>query len=119
MKAPEPQGYLNDTAKEYYYLICEHLDSAEALEDIDSFGLSQMAMDLWMFHEAANLIKKEGPVQITQNGYSQITGHFTVLEKCKASFLKYSQKFGLSPKDRELMKQFNVRKKAEDKLDKI
>lgn len=119
MKAPEPQSYLNETAKEYYYLICSHLDSADALESIDSFGLSQMAFFLELFHQAAENVNDHGPVQIFASGAQNITGWFSVLKECEERFIKLSVKFGMSPKDRELMKQFKVRKKETDKLDEL
>lgn len=119
MKLPKPQGYLNKTAKIYYELICSHLDTADALEDIDSFGLSQMAFYLDLFHQAADHVNTDGPVQIFPSGAQNITGWFSVLKECDERFVKLSPKFGLSPKDRELMKQFKVRKKETDKLDEL
>ena len=115
----EPEGYLNETARGYFRRICAHLESADALEEIDSIGLSMMAMDLWMYHTAADKISEGGYAQETKTGYSQINADFTVMKECKASFLKFSQKFGLSPKDREAMLKFKGRKKTKDALDEI
>ena len=119
MKTPEPQAYLNEEAQAIYWEIGKFLEGFDAIESVDSLGLSMMAFDLWLYHEAADTINKEGATQIAQSGYSQITGHFTVMKECKASFLKYSQKFGLSPKDRELMLKFKVKKDEGDALDDI
>lgn len=116
---PEPQAYLNESARKIYFEIGSLLEKVGALEDVDSFGLSIMAMDLYLFREAAESVSSEGAVQITPNGYSQITGHFTVMEKCKTSFLKYSEKFGLSPKDRDRMLKFKKQPKQEDQIDKL
>ena len=113
----KPQEYLNKEARIIFNELCKHLQAVDALEQIDSFGLSIMAMDLWMFHEAADKVMVDGPVQITKSNYSQITGYFTVMDKCKVSFLKYSQKFGLSPKDRETMLKFKGHKKDNDAMD--
>lgn len=106
-------------ADKFKKIIIKHLESADALEDVDDFGITMMANDLAMYHNAWAESEADGGVQITRNGYSQITGHFTVMEKCKASFLKFSDKFGLSPAAREKMLKFKFEKKQEDELDKI
>jgi len=113
-----PEPYLNEAAKEYFYRIVNHLDGLDAMKDVDSFGISMMAFDLWLFHESAAIVSETGGKQTTQSGYSQITADITIMEKSKASFLKYSEKFGLSPKDREKMIAFKGRKKA-DAFDKV
>ena len=119
MEAPAPQGYLNKIAKQYYYLICAHLDTANAIESIDSFGISQMAFYLDLFHQAALHVDKEGPVQVFPTGATNVTGWFSVLKECDERFIKLSAKFGMSAKDRELMKQFNIRKRETDSLDEL
>lgn len=119
MNYPEPQGYLNKEARAIYHEICKHLESVDALEEVDSYGLSMMAFDLWVFHEAAEAVKQNGYKQVTQTGYSQITPDFTAMKECKASFLRYSIKFGLSPSDREKMLKFKGHKKVEDALDEL
>ena len=100
-------------------LIIKHLKDADALADIDDFGISMMANDLAMYYNAKDECQADGGVQITANGYTQITGYFTVMEKCKASFLKFSEKFGLSPKDRERMLKFKVPMQEKDELDEL
>lgn len=116
---PEPQEYLEKEARKIYWEIIDLLEGVDALEEIDSYGLSIMAMDLWLFKRAAQEVSEKGGVQITPNGYSQITGYFTVMEKCKASFLKYSEKYGLSPKDRQLILKFKNKKEEKDALDEL
>ena len=106
----KPEPYLNDEAKKYFARIVKHLEAVDAIEDIDSFGLSIMSMDLALFHNAASKCIDDGGVQVTPNGYTQVTGYMTVMDKCKSSFLKYSEKFGMSPKDREKMLKFSAPK---------
>jgi P27 family predicted phage terminase small subunit len=116
----KPEKYLNKEALIYFKRIEKHLKDVDALEDIDSMGISMMAMDLYMYHNAAEKCAVDGGVQITANGYSQVTGYLTVMEKCKASFLKFSEKYGLSPKDREKMLKFiNARSAEKDPLQKL
>ena len=117
MKTPEPQGYLNDEAREMYYEICKFLDGFDAIEEVDSYGLSQVAYWLWMFHNAAEKVRDNGGIQITSNGYSQVTAEITIMDKASARFEKLSSKYGLSQKDRELMKQFKVSKDEKDAID--
>lgn len=110
---------LNKGSKVFYDQIRKHLSDADALADIDEIGLVMMSNDLAMYHNAWDKCDTDGGVQITKTGYSQITGYFTVMEKCKASFLKFSEKFGLSPKDRERMLKFKKPMVEKDDLDNL
>jgi len=119
MKAPEPQGYLNEDGVIIYTEICRLLMSYNALEEIDSYGLSMAAHWLWLFHTSADAVSENGGRQITGNGYSQVTAEITIMDKATARFEKLSAKFGLSNKDRELMMKFKVKKEEKDDLDNI
>ena len=119
MKTPAPQGYLNKEAKVIYAKLAEFLDGFDAVESADSYGLSQAAFWLWLYHDAADAVKENGGRQITANGYSQVTAEITIMDKASARFEKLSAKYGLSPKDRELMLKFKVKKEEKDKLDDI
>jgi phage terminase small subunit len=119
MKTPEPQGYLNDDGKVIYFKLCELLEKYDAIETIDSFGLSQAAHWLWLFHDSAEAVGENGGKQITANGYSQVTAEITIMDKASARFEKLSAKYGLSPKDRELMLKFKVKKEEKDEIDEL
>jgi len=119
MKIPEPQTYLTEEGKLIYYKICDLLDNHSALAEVDSFGLSMAAHWLWLFHKAADEVKENSGIQITSNGYSQVTAEITIMDKASARFEKLSAKYGLSNKDRELMMKFKVEKTKKDKLDDI
>ena len=119
MKVPEPQGYLNADGVVIYNRICELLMSYNALEEIDSYGLSQAAHWLWMFHHSANAVRDSGGIQMTKNGYSQVTAEVTIMDKASARFEKLSAKYGLSNKDRELMLKFKAKKQELDEIDDI
>jgi P27 family predicted phage terminase small subunit len=110
---------LKKDAARYYDIIKKHLNNVDALEDVDEFGLTMMANDLALYYNARSECEDNGGVQTTPNGYTAITGYFTVMEKCKANFLKFSEKFGLSPKDRERMLKFKEQKNRTDKFDEI
>ena len=130
MKPPEPQSYLNDDARQIYYEIVKFLGDYNAIESVDSYGLSMMAHTLWMHHRAGEETSKieakpdgveyiNGPIQIFKNGTGNISPWFTVYDKTIDKFMKLSVKFGLSNKDRELMLKFKAKKQEQDKLDDI
>ena len=119
MKVPEPQSYLNKEARIIYNELGKFLDGYDAIEVVDSYGLSQCAFWLWLYHDAADAVKENGGRQVTANGYSQVTAEITIMDKASARFEKLSAKYGLSPKDRELMLKFKVKKEEADALDGI
>jgi P27 family predicted phage terminase small subunit len=119
MKAPKAQKYLNKEEAKIYDDICKHLEDHNALEDVDSYGLSMAAAWLWLFHEAHDKISERGATQLSPKGYNQITGELTVMKTASTMFKDLSAKFGLSNKDRELMLKFKAKKAEGDKLDDI
>ena len=116
MKAPEPQGYLTDEGVQIYTEMCSLLMSYNALEEIDSFGLSQAAMWLWLFQESAETVKAKGAVQVYKTGAEGVSAHMTVMKTASTMFKDLSAKFGLSNKDRELMLKFKAKKDEDDAL---
>ena len=119
MKVPEPQSYLTLEGVQIYNKMCELLMSYNALEEIDSFGLSQAAMWLWLFHESAEIVNKRGPVQVYKTDAEGVSAYFTVMKTASTMFKDLSAKFGLSNKDRELMLKFKAKKDEDDALDGI
>lgn len=119
MKKLKPEAYIDKESKLHFDRICVHLENADALNEIDSYGLSIMAQYLKMYHEAANAVNESGTWQVFANGASNVSGAFSVMEKCAAQFLKFSEKFGLSEKDREKMLKFNIAPRETDDLDDI
>jgi P27 family predicted phage terminase small subunit len=113
MKQIKPEPYLSDAAKKHFTRIVNHLDSVDALSGIDSYGLSMMSQYLQMYHEASEEVESTGSWQVFKNGASNVSGAFSVMEKCMTQFLKFSEKFGLSPKDRERMLKFQNKKSEE------
>jgi P27 family predicted phage terminase small subunit len=118
-KYPKPESYLDAKGKKYYSEICKHLDSVDYLSEIDSFGLSMMAQYLSMYHDAAVRVGEDGAIQVYKNGTTNVSGAFSVMKECMSQFLKYSEKFGMSPKDRERMLKFKNMKTEEDGFDAI
>ena len=114
---PEPQDYLSDEAIQIYQEVGKLLEGVDALEDIDSYGLSMLADSLCQFKIAAQVINERGPVQIYKTDAEGVSAWFTVKKDAYGTFLKYSEKYGLSPKDRQLILKFKTKKKSTDALD--
>ena len=119
MNVPDPQPYLNPEGVEIYKELCKHIQDVDALESVDGFLLSMLAHFLWLYHYSANKVKENGGIQITSNGYSQVTAEITIMDKAANRVEKLSAKFGLSPKDREQLLKFKGHKKEKDDLDDI
>lgn len=119
MNTPEPQGYLGDEAKQIYYEMCSMLEDVDALEEVDSYGLSMAAHWLYLYQVAADNTTKDGGTQMTKTGYSQITAHLTVMKTASAAFKDLAAKYGLSVKDRELIHKFKTKRKDVDALDEL
>ena len=119
MKLPEPQGYLSKEGKEYYKEICEHLEGVDALERVDSYGLSMIAHWLWLNDRASEAVKENGGVQVYSTGAEGVSAHLTVMKTAVMMWDKLAPKFGLSVKDRELIQKFKSKRKETDALDEL
>ena len=115
----KPEPYIGKEAKYHFDRILEHLENADALMDIDSYIISMMAQYLKMYNDAAGAVEKEGSWQVFKNGASNVSGAFSVMEKCMAQFLKFSEKLGMSEKDRERMLKFKRPQVESDALDEL
>ena len=114
---PEPQHYLSDEAIQIYQEVGKLLEGVGALEEIDSYGLSMLADSLCQFKRAAQVVNERGPVQVYKTDAEGVSAWFTVKKDAYTMFLKYSEKYGLSPKDRQLILKFKAKKKQTDALD--
>ena len=119
MKAPKAQKYLTKEGEDIYKEMCQLLEDHNAIEEIDSYGLSMAAHWLWLYHKAALQTQENGGVQVYKTGAEGVSAHLTVMKTASAMFKDLSAKFGLSNKDRELMLKFKAKKAEGDKLDDI
>lgn len=119
MEAPEPQGYLTESGVEIYWEIVKHLEAVDALDRIDSFGLSIMADALETYQLACEKVKELGHVQTYKTGATAPSAWMNVKKQSYEMFLKLSPKFGLTIKDREALVRFKGRKKTTNALDEI
>ena len=109
----EPQDYLTDKGKEIFKEILKHIESNGLLYDVDTFQLSQLADAIDLNARACYNInyptdpKHQDGVQITPNGYTQVTGHITVRDKTQKIIDTLGDKFGLNPAARSKIQAFS------------
>ena len=116
---PEPQSYLSESGVEIFHEICKHLEDADALMDVDSYGISMMAHWLDLYLVNAEKTKINGGVQVYKTGAEGVSASLTVMKTAHTAFKDLSSKFGLSNKDRELMMKFKVKRRETDDMDKL
>jgi hypothetical protein len=118
----KPQPFLTDTGKGIFNQLVKHVETA-GLVDIDSFRLSDLANAMDMVQRSSQEInfptgkykkdQKDG-VQITSNGYTQVTGHVTVMDKYNKIVDTLGAKYGLTAADREKISAFSHKKDKPD-----
>lgn len=119
MKKITPQEYLTERGKLIFNQIIECIDE-RVLQSTDSFGLSVLAQNFDMHHEMAQFLNENGVAQVTSTNYSQVRAEFTVFQKTADYISKNSGKYGLSPEDREKLKEVWAKKeKKQSALDKL
>jgi P27 family predicted phage terminase small subunit len=97
---------------------------SDVLHDLDAHNLTTLANAFDLESRAWSNINfptdenQADGVQKTPNGYTQVTGHITVLEKSRKIINDLGAKFGLTPQDREKIKAFSE-KPEEDDLKKL
>lgn len=107
-----PESELTENGTRIFNELVKHVKSAD-LAEIDKFGLTELAQCFDMLQRARKEInnptdpKQEGGVQVTANGYTQVTGWVTVRDKCLSQIEKLGAKYGLTPKDRAGLEAFN------------
>lgn len=112
----KPQSYLTKEAKVIFKNLVSHIDKI-GLEDIDSYRLSDLAHAIDMVQRANYQINNPSKpnqsdgVQQTPNGYTQVTGYVTIVDKFSKIVDTLGAKYGLTPADREKIKGFE--KKAD------
>jgi len=119
MKNITPQEYLTKRGKLIFNQIIECIDE-RVLQSTDSFGLSVLAQNFDMHHDMADFLNKNGVAQRTSTNYSQVRAEFTVFQKTADYISKNSGKYGLSPEDREKLKEVWAKKeKKQSALDQL
>lgn len=106
---PEPILNLDDSAREYYTRLVDHLNEAKVLYPVDSLIMSVLAKNIAILVETGDTIHGYSDVvQEFENGATNITGIFTAFERATKNIITLSAKLGLSPADREKMMSFSA-----------
>lgn len=115
----KPQPGLTKNGKIIFNQLLKFIEKYD-LEDVDSYGLTELAQQLDLaercrhnINNPTNKDQKDG-VQTTSNGYTQVTGYVTVMDKCNTRIEKLGAKYGLTPADRDKIKAFAKEEKEED-----
>lgn len=117
------ENYLTKTGIKIFNALTLYLEGK--LIEVDSMRLSELANAMDMVHRASNKInnpddpKQSDGVQITKNGYTQVTGYVTVVDKYTKIVDSLGAKFGLTPADREKIKAFTKEDEPIDPFEKL
>lgn len=120
----KPQPGLTPNGERIFHELLQHIQKYEK-EQIDSYNLTELAHQYDLAERCRQNInsptdknQKDG-VQVTSNGYTQVTGYVTVMDKCNARIEKLGAKYGLTPLDREKIKSAIKEEKPADPISKI
>jgi len=114
----KPQPFLTPDGIVIFKQLIKHVKKV-GLIDIDSFRLSDLANAIDMvqrssqeinFPSGKNAKMKKNGVQETINGYTQVTGHVTVMDKYNKIVDSIGAKYGLTSADREKISAFSEKK---------
>lgn len=118
----KPQPGLTDNGKKIFDELVKHIEKYD-LKEIDSYNLTELAHQYDLAERCRNNInypedkKQKDGVQKTSNGYTQVTGYVTVMDKCNSRIEKLGAKYGMTPADRDKIKSFtSVPQKKQSKL---
>lgn len=115
----QPEPYLTKNGKAIFFRILEFLETSD-MHEVDSFELSVLAQHFDVFHESSRKVNEQGYSRVTgNNGYEQVTPHFTAMKDSANYIMKHGEKFGLNPSAREKLKIFNAKEKEADPIDEI
>jgi P27 family predicted phage terminase small subunit len=114
----QPEPYLTENGKAIFNRLLDFLDNTK-MESVDGFELSVLAQHFDTFQVASQKVNDEGYSRVTgNNGYEQVTPHFTAMKDSANYIMKHAEKFGLNPSAREKMKIFDAKKES-NPLDEI
>lgn len=100
---PDPFKKLLSGELVIYKRLCDHLRSADALHDADTFILTAAAINLNQMSEIIPELRQNGAVQIFENGTRNVSPEYSIFDKCNSLFLRHSKQLGLDPHSRQNM----------------
>ena len=116
----KPSDSLTENAKRVFNELEEHLKDEAGTMKIDYIRLSELAHAIDMVERARSKINnpprpdQEDGVQVTKNGYTQVTGYVTVADKYSKMVDTLGAKFGITPLDREKISAFSKKKPSKE-----
>lgn len=106
-KIPPVPGRISDEARKHWYFIGERLVAANMLAEVD-LGQFQILCQTWsLYIEAQHEVEEKGEYQETPNGYAQLAPWAVARERHASRYQKVADKFFLSPRSRQIIKQVN------------
>ncbi len=107
LPSPPPQFKLSNRQKYWWYWFGLEFVSTKQISKLDLSHLQKAAF--WMdcrcqAYFQINKLGYEGLVQTFDKGYTNITGHVSIIEKADKKLDEVSAHFGLSIKDRQKLK---------------
>ena len=120
----KPQPGLTENGEKIFNELVKHTQQIGD-ESIDAFQLTNLAQAFDLAERCRQKInfpkdkKQSDGVQTTENGYTQVTGYVTVMDKCNTQIEKIGAKFGITPADRSKIAVFaNQKPEKKSALDK-
>ena len=98
---PSPIRNLNDDARNYFEFICSILLSQGMLTAADIPYITRISRYCALHDEMEQMIDKNGAVYQAESGYTQISGYFSVSEKCHKHITDFESKYGFDPLSRQ------------------
>ena len=98
---PTPIQNLNAAARNYFEFICGILLSQGMLTAADIPYITRISRYCALHDEMEEKIVENGAVYESESGYSQISGYFSVSEKCHKHITEFESKYGFDPVSRQ------------------
>ena len=101
-----PEAYLNERQRQYFEEIAAHLQWHGVFMEIDCFVISQTAIWLDLFGQAAEIVSKEGTTYKKPSGVTAIHPAVRLLSLAQRNLNSLFRSLGMSPGDRESLASF-------------
>jgi len=104
---PDPVIKLRKVAKDWYYVICDHLIEVDGFLSPDALTVAQFCKALDLYIQVANRLKTGSDcIQTFKNGASNISGDFTSFSKLSTMLRELGPQIGIGIKSRQNVSQF-------------
>jgi len=94
---PKPPTFLNKHAKSIYYSTGAVLINEKIIAEVDLPMFHSYCMEMGTYIECEILLKKEGKIMKSPNGYKQVNPLVAIRTQSLSSAMKLAAAFGLTP----------------------